>query len=343
MTGAQAAKRGNTVRCEIVSEPVRYGFPLELLYLVLCPNDSGHLALLETRCPSTVREGWTQCAICRRTYEIREGILRLLPSQEEIDSLVKTEQEARDEGAVRYDGRFRPWENAIELSALRAASNLSRRGIMLDLACGTGRLTLPLSANASATIAADLSEESLRVLAGKLPPNSKIGLVWSDATQLRLAPGSIDFALATQFIEHIPGRDQRFRFFSGIHHALREGGEFVLSAYYYSALRDFLRRQREGFHANGIFYHRFTGAEIRAELSGLFDVLWTRPTQIDPRLLPASNRAATWIAGAAEKIRLPFWVGQLLLVKARKRPTAAAPPGSSGAQPPQTVVKADEP
>ncbi|MGB2593198.1 MAG: methyltransferase domain-containing protein [Candidatus Acidiferrum sp.] len=343
MNWTQAAKRSTSVRYETLGDPERFGFPIELLGLILCPRDSGRLALLETGCPSFVREGWVQCASCRATYEIREGILRLFPAQEAIDPLVKTEQEARDEGAIRYDDRFRPWENAVELSALRAASNLSHRGVMLDLACGTGRLTIPLAALASATIAADLSEASLRVLAGKLRSNSKVALVWSDATQLRLARGSIDFALATQFIEHIPDRAKRLRFFSGIRSALRDGGEFVLSAYYYSALRALLGRKREGFHANGIYYHRFTSSEIRTEMDGLFDVLWTRPTQIDPRLLPASSRATIWLARVFEKMRIPFWIGQLLLVKARKRSGPAVSSGNSVEERPRVATKASEP
>lgn len=319
MSSTQATKRAASAQGSVLSDPRSYGFPVHLLRLVLCPRDAGRLMLLATGSPRFVREGWVQCAACRATYEICAGILRLLPGEEEVAALVKTEQAARDEGAERYDARFRPWENAVELSALRRASNLSLGGVMLDVACGTGRLTVPLAGLASATIAADLSEDSLRVFAAKLSPETKIGLVWSDAAQLRLAPASIDLALATQFIEHIPDRARRLRFFEGIHAALRDGGELLLSAYYYSALRVLLRRNREGLHSNGIFYHRFSGSEIRSELNGLFHVLSTRPVQIDPRLLPISNRATTWIASTLEKLRLPFWVGQLLLVKARKR------------------------
>lgn len=319
MNSNQATKRAATTQCATSCDTHAYGFPAQLLRLILCPKDAGRLALLSTSSPRSIREGWVQCASCRATYEIRAGILRLLPGEEEVGALVKTEQTARDEGAQRYDARFRPWENSIELSALRHASNLAHGGILLDVACGTGRLTVPLSGLASATIAADLSEDSLRVLAGKLSPEARIGLVWSDAAQLRIAAGSIDLALATQFIEHIPDRVRRLRFFQSIHAALRDGGELILSAYYYSALRALLRRKREGLHANGIFYHRYSNTEVRNEMSGLFHVLWTKPMQIDPRLLPFSNRATTWIAGALEKLRLPFWIGQLLLVKARKR------------------------
>jgi SAM-dependent methyltransferase len=295
------------------------GFPVDLINRVLCPKDSGRLALSSTGVHPRVLQGWVQCDTCGTSYEIRSGILRLMPGQEEIEALVRTEQDARDEGAARYDGRFRPWENAIELSAIRSAVNFSRRGIMVDLACGTGRLTTQLAPLAEATIAVDLSENSLRVLAKKLGPGVKVGLVWSDATQLRLAAESIDLALATQFLEHIPTRAQRLRFFTSVYAALRDGGELVLSAYYYSALRALLRRKQEGFHANGIFYHRFTKSEMKSELAGLFQILWARPIQVDPRLLPVSNHATTFFANCLEKIRMPYWVGQLLLVRARKR------------------------
>jgi SAM-dependent methyltransferase len=295
------------------------GFPVDLIGRVLCPKDSGRLLLGSPEVQPCILQGWVRCDTCGSSYEIRSGILRLMPGQEEIEELVRTEQGARDQGAARYDRRFRPWENAIELSAIRSAVNFGRRGIMVDLACGTGRLTIQLGRFAEATIAVDLSENSLRILGKKLEPGMKVGLVWSDATQLRLVPDSIDWALATQFLEHIPNRAQRLRFFTGVHAALRDGGELVLSAYYYSALRALLRRKQEGFHANGIFYHRFTKSEMKSELAGLFQILWTRPIQTDPRLLPVSNRAMTFIANCLEKIRVPFWVGQLLLVRARKR------------------------
>lgn len=340
MSVTHATKRATPAQSTRSNDGPSYGFPVYLLRLVLCPKDGGRLALLATSVPRSVREGWVQCGTCRATYEISGGILRLLPAQEEVGALVKAEQAARDKGAHRYDARFRPWENAIELAALRRAVNLSHGGIMLDVACGTGRLTIPLAQLASAVVAADLSEDSLHVFAGKLQPEAKIGLVWTDAAQLRIATGAIDLALATQFIEHIPDRARRLRFFDGIHCALRDGGELLLSAYYYSALRALFRRKREGLHANGIFYHRFSVAEIRGDLNGLFHVLWTRPTQVDPRLLPVSNRAATWIAAGLEKLRLPFWVGQLLLVKARKRNLLASRPSREASLRPAAGVRA---
>jgi SAM-dependent methyltransferase len=319
------------------------GFPVDLISRVLCPKDSGRLLLGSTEVRSCILQGWVQCDTCGSSYEIRSGILRLMPGQGEIEELVRAEQDARDRGAARYDGRFRPWENAIELSAIRSAVSFSRRGIMVDLACGTGRLTTQLAPLAEATIAVDLSENSLRILAKKLEPGMKVGLVWSDATQLCLAPDSIDWALATQFLEHIPNRAQRLRFFTRIHTALRDGGELVLSAYYYSALRALLRRKQEGFHANGIFYHRFTKSEMKSELAGLFQILWTRPIQTDPRLLPVSNRAITLFAMCLEKIGVPFWVGQLLLVRARKHAAGLGRMNGHGVQWAKQGVKACDP
>jgi SAM-dependent methyltransferase len=297
----------------------RYGFPAKLLELVLCPRDSGRLKLSAIGPTAFVRQGWAHCDRCKAHYEIRAGILRLLPGQEDIEVLVKTEQGARDASAEQYDARFRPWENAIEMSAIQAAESFTRCTTMVDLACGTGRLTIQLAALAGATLAVDFSEKSLQILATKLEPGANVGLVWSDAIQLRLAPDSVDVAIATQLLEHIPDKAQRLRLFSNVHGALRDGSEFVLTAYYYSALRALLRRKKEGLHSNGIFYHRFTSSEIRNELGDLFDVLCTRPVQIDPRLLPHSNRATTYFARGLEKMRMPFWIGQLLLVKARKR------------------------
>ena len=329
MSTSQTNQRFPALQSAAQPGPGRFGFPVELIGRILCPRDSGQLVLLSANFAHSVPEGWVKCDKCNTGYEIRSGILRLMPGNEKIDALVKSEQDARDEGAARYDGRFRPWENAVELSAIHSAVSFPLRGVFVDLACGTGRLTSHLAPLAEATIAVDFSESSLRILAGKCTPGLKVGLVWSDATQMRFAPDSIDLALATQFLEHIPNQAQRLRFFARIHSALRNGGDLVLSAYYYSALRALLRRKQEGRHGNGIFYHRFTKSEMKSELAGLFHVLCTRPIQIDPRLLPLSNRAMTFISRGLEKVRMPFWVGQLLFVKARKRTPAVSPDNGS--------------
>jgi SAM-dependent methyltransferase len=298
------------------------GFPLELIGLVLCPKDGGALAAAGVAHVKHLEAGLVHCTKCGASYEIRDGILRMLPGQEPLDPLSTEEQSQRDLAAGRYDAHFSEWANFTEVSAVVREKSLFAGKVILDLACGTGRVTTRLLPHARAIVAADLSEESLRVLARKAGQGASVGLVWADATQLRVAPESIDLALSTQLLEHIPTADKRAAFLQGVHSALAASGVLLLTVYYYSTLRRVLRRPQEGHHANGIYYRRFSREEIKKELAGLFRICAMRPIQIDPRLLPSSLPASHWLAENLEKTAMRDLIGQLLFVEASK--TSAA-------------------
>ena len=269
--------------------------------------------------------GHLRCTDCGTLYEIRDGILRLLPAQAFMDPFMAKEQETRDVSASRYDSHFSEWENAVEVAAIMNEKALFLKKTILDLACGTGRITTHILPHAGAIISVDISEESLRILGQKAGPCGKLGLVWSDATQLRLLPDAFDLALSTQLLEHLPSIEGRKRFLKSVYTALNPSGVFVLTAYYYSSLRRLLRRSQEGFHSNGIFYHRFTRGEIESEFSGMFQILYSRPIQVDPRLIRAFGPFASRLAKVLESIVFQSLVGQLLYVRAQKADAAFAP------------------
>jgi SAM-dependent methyltransferase len=295
------------------------GFPIQLIGLVLCPKDSGMLAVAEATQSKYVEAGIAHCVRCGASYEIRDGILRILPGQEPLDPVSLDEQDERDLKADSYDAHFSEWANSVELAAVLEDKSTFMDKIVLDLACGTGRVTTHLLPHARAILASDLSEASLRVLAQKVGAGANIGLVWGDATQLRVAPESFDLALSTQLLEHIPSADKRAKFLHGIHSALTQTGVLLLTVYYYSTLRRLLRRHQEGHHSNGIYYRRFSREEIKKELSGLFRIGALRPIQIDPRLFPSSLPIANWLAENLEKTIMRDLMGQLLFVEASKK------------------------
>ena len=111
---------------------------------------------------------------CGTLYEIRDGILRLLPAQEFIAPLTRKEQAARDVSAASYDSHFSEWENAVEVSAIMDGESLFLDKRILDLACGTGRITTHILPHAKAMVSVDLSEESLRILGQKEGPLGRV-------------------------------------------------------------------------------------------------------------------------------------------------------------------------
>jgi len=293
-------------------------FPIRLIELVLCPKDLGKLTATQSVSARYISDGVVRCETCSSAYEIREGILKLLPEQASLPVVVQHEQQERDAGAGKYDEHFSEWANLVELSAVLAEVMSGPRKTILDLACGTGRITTELLSHSDAVLASDVSEESLRVLARKLDGGENIGLIWSDATQLRITPGSVNMVISTQLLEHIPSVEQRAKFLEGVHTALSKDGVFVLTVYYYSTLRRLLGRRQEGRHANGIFYRRFTRTEVKRELGGLFKIGALRPIQVDPRLLHTSLPISDHIIHGLEKTFMRDLIGQLLFVKASK-------------------------
>jgi SAM-dependent methyltransferase len=294
------------------------GFPTRLIDLIRCPKDLGRLAIIRSGPSKYVLAGEVGCETCMTRYKIRDGILRLLPEQDPLPVIVQHEQQERDTGAQQYDAHFSDWAHSVELSAVLPEVVSGSKKTILDLACGTGRITTKLLPHADAILASDLSEESLRVLSRKLDDGANVGLIWSDATQLRIVPESVNLVVSTQLLEHIPSTGQRAKFLEGVHSALSKDGVFLLTVYYYSSLRRLLRRRQEGRHVNGIFYRRFTRAEIKKEFAGLFQIGALRPIQIDPRLLRSSLPIVDSIVHGLEKTFVRDLIGQLLFVKASK-------------------------
>lgn len=294
------------------------GFPKDLIAIVRCPRDGGALHLGPQSRGDRVLNAEVTCAACGCSNEIRNGILRLLPRQQPLDSAFRDEQEARDQRADSYEAHFSKWESDTEFNALLSDPALIREKGILDLACGTGRFTRSLAALASATIAADLSEGSLRVFASKIPQEVKIGLIWGDAVQLRFVPSSFDVILSTQLLEHIPSRETRMSLLRSALLHLKPSGAFLLTVYYYSLLREVLHRNQEGFHESGVFYHRFTTSEICNELGAGFRVIETRPLLPDRRVLAWLSALGAWTRGGIQSSILAHLVGQLLFIRAQR-------------------------
>jgi ubiquinone/menaquinone biosynthesis C-methylase UbiE len=102
-------------------------------------------------------------------------------------------------------------------------------GIVLDLACGTGRLT------SYASIGIDASLSSLQVAQRK---HSDVTFIQADAARLPLAENSVDFALCFHLLMHLECAVIE-GIFSEVGRVLKPGGSFVVD--FPSAFRRALR------------------------------------------------------------------------------------------------------
>lgn len=312
-----SASRTVTVKSAVHAPAAAMGFPRHLLSKILCGCRASALVCRHGGLDSHVVNAEAACAGCGRSYEIRDGILRLLPGQLPLGEAAATEQGSRDAGAEGYDGQFPLEESGQEAALVSEALQGRRFETIVDLACGTGRITTELLCHSRSALAVDFSESSLRLLAQKLPRGANVGLIWSDATQLRLAPGSIHCAVATQLLEHVPDASRRRALFEAVHSALSPGGHLVLTAYYYSRLRRCLMRPQEGRHSSDIYYRRFTEGELEREMEGLFAMERFQPFQVDRRAARFLRRVPL-LGARFENSLVADWVGHLFLLSAKR-------------------------
>ena len=126
------------------------------------------------------------------------------------------------EGASAYDAIARHDPSEIR-DVLRLA-----RGPVLELACGSGRLTLPLAARGHDVVALDNSPALLELLADRLPADHAVTLVEGDMTAFDLGRTFEIVLLGTSSV-CLLDEDQRTALFACVRRHLAPGGHFYLS------------------------------------------------------------------------------------------------------------------
>ena len=100
----------------------------------------------------------------------------------------------------------------------------AKGGELLDLACGTGSLSVPLAEHGFNVTAADISEDMLTVAAAK---SDEIHWVKCDMTRLPF-DGQFDAVVcALDSINHLPDLSAIQQTFDGVYRSLKEGGVFA--------------------------------------------------------------------------------------------------------------------
>jgi SAM-dependent methyltransferase len=297
------------------------GFPLRLVSKVRCPADGGELKARGN--DDQIRTGSLDCIGCGTRYSVEDGILDLMAGQPPVSGPARREILARDREAAVFDRRHSESREDMEIPSTLAGLDLSGRSIV-DLGCGTGRITSRVVKLAGSVIAVDFSQASLRIFAEKLAEDAQVGLVLSDAVRAPLAPRAFDVALSTQVIEHIPRFDDRSAFLSLVGRGIRSDGVFVCTVYHHDLRSRLGRLKREGVHESGISYRRFTRREIEAEVGRHFEQVAVHPIKI---AIPYVVRLPLpWgpVSRVLERVPLVNKLGHLLRVVARKARTSPA-------------------
>lgn len=163
------------------------------------------------------------------------------------------ERYRREKGAW-WDDR----EQRLLVGSLPAGTRLR----VLDAGAGVGRLTGALARRGYVIDSVDLSLESLRILAAAWSARGVRATVCDLAVGLPVRPGVYDGAVSAQTIHHIPARDGRVNAWAEIRRASRPGAVLASTVYHLKPWQT-----ADGVHPNGPAYHRYSVADLRAELA----------------------------------------------------------------------------
>ncbi|HVF10062.1 MAG TPA: methyltransferase domain-containing protein [Abditibacteriaceae bacterium] len=194
-------------------------------------------------------------------------------------SRIESERRARDEQAEDYDRMFSlRFYQYIEAPAYRRALGEDTAAPLLEAGCGTGRFTGLFAELAPVVVAIDMSRAS--ILRNRVRHSGKtaapVHYVHADLTHLPLRDATFGRIAHCGVYEHIPSRAMREQFLQHARRVLQPRGQLLLAAYCYRGLTKLL--EKEGEHAGGIPFTRFTEAELRAEVEPYFVIEKFRPS-----------------------------------------------------------------
>lgn len=234
-----------------------------VLQALRCPDDGAS--------PLLPDEGGARCPACGRRFPSAGGILKMLPARPSWTAAeageIAAEAAQRDLEAAHYD-RLPGLRllSPLEIPATLAPLRIREADRVVEIGCGTGRITRRLAATGSRILACDHSRASLRLLAQALEPEqrTRVQLVEAEAGCVPARDGWGSRALSCQVLEHLPSEGLRRAAVTELARVLEPGGRLGLSAYWHVPLLRALL-PREGHHSGRIYFHRFTRTEL-AEL-----------------------------------------------------------------------------
>lgn len=263
-----------------------------LLSFLACPNCTSETIRLEVDEfeKDQIVSGVLTCNGCLSRFPIVSGIPSMLPKNygkaekdvsdlslaSSVDFIQRSEMIFRDNHAVVYD-TLSAAQAQLEIDFVldELKFNSKKKYNILDLGCGTGRVLLPLLPHSATLIGVDFSLESLHLLKNKLdkagnPQN--VHFIHGDAAYPPMKSSLFDALVCVQLLQSFPNTETRLAVLKQIRRLARPGARFVLSVFYYSALKILRAKaikdpsqdvyEREGLHLGTLYYHNYTSREI---------------------------------------------------------------------------------
>jgi len=186
------------------------------------------------------------------------------------------ERFVREEEALDYDDVYRrrgAWWHDTETQVVLGLLKPRLDEVVLDVGCGTGRMTLEIAPRVAAVHGIDFSPRSVEILLRKV---ADLGLedvtaATQDITADVQFDGVFDAAVSVQVVQHVPSDALRFAALRNVFGALRPGGRLVVSVYRWGGM---IRADKEGYWGKGLYRYAFTASELRDTLreAGYVDI-----------------------------------------------------------------------
>ena len=129
----------------------------------------------------------------------------------------------RDDGRINKESLKHYFEKYAQFSSIEKRALKYAKGKILDVGCGTGRLSVRLDKMGAQITALDISPKILNILKIK---NPKIKTVIADAEKLPFADNSFDIVVSAFLIVHLQNPKI---FFAEAYRVLKPEGKFILT------------------------------------------------------------------------------------------------------------------
>ncbi len=220
----------------------------------------------------------------------------------------------RDLEAGSYDAHYTlqhgSWFPQVERLAVLDNLDLRPTDVLVDLGCGTGRITMALASLCKHVIAIDRSSRSLEILNARIRDRSltNVTIVKADATLPLPERVRATRVVSVQLLQHIPTMAGRRGTMENIGRILLPGGRCVIVNEVHGLARRIRGKPRQIDTPNQLYFHPFTIPEILElmRIAGLTPsrprgcgtLYWTRYA-VAPQLLVRVDLMISRVPGAA--------------------------------------------
>ena len=245
-----------------------------------------------------------------------------------VKDIKSKEISLRNNLAIEYDAQISKYQHKVEINTVLKKLDPQEGEYVLDLGCGTGRITYKLIEAGCRVVGVDFSKKSLKVCEERcnmLHNKKNLYLIRADVCNLSLKDRYFDKCISSELFEQIPTEKERLKMLHETYRVLKLNGKLILTTYNYS-LRKIIGRKRET-HSNELYFYRYDYFKLKRVVSLVFEgkikivgilnlIHW-----LSPKMLNRFERFLIPIDNFIEKTPFSYMLAHLLSVECKKTET----------------------